>query len=170
VPPLGGHYYGDDACDLAALVLERLERRALKLAVAESCTGGLLGERLTAVPGASRTFVGGVVAYANEVKVEGLAVPEGLIAQHGAVSEPVVRAMAEGAARRFGVAATLAVTGIAGPTGGTPEKPVGTMWLAACLDGRCESVQRRLVGGREDIRRRAAQAALDLLRRTLDGL
>jgi nicotinamide-nucleotide amidase len=166
-PSLGAHHYGDDACDLAALVLERLEQRAVKLAVAESCTGGLLGERLTAVPGASRTFVGGVVAYANEVKVSELAVPEALIAQHGAVSEPVVRAMAEGAARRFRAGAALAVTGIAGPTGGTPDKPVGTVWLAACLDGRCESVQRRLVGGREDVRRRAAQAALDLIRRML---
>jgi PncC family amidohydrolase len=151
-------------------VLERLEQRAVKLAVAESCTGGFLGERITAVPGASRTFVGGVVAYANEVKVSELGVPEALIAQHGAVSEPVVRAMAEGAARRFRTGATLAVTGIAGPTGGTAEKPVGTVWLAACLDGRCESAQRRLVGGREDVRRRAAQAALDLLRRMLDRL
>jgi nicotinamide-nucleotide amidase len=169
-PSLGAHYYGDDDCDLAALVLERLEQRAVKLAVAESCTGGFLGERITAVPGASRTFVGGVVAYANEVKVSELGVPEALIAQHGAVSEPVVRAMAEGAARRFRTGATLAVTGIAGPTGGTAEKPVGTVWLAACLDGRCESAQRRLVGGREDVRRRAAQAALDLLRRMLDRL
>jgi len=166
-PLLDAHYYGDDTCDLAALVLERLERRGVKLAVAESCTGGLLGERITAVPGASRTFVGGVVAYANEVKVAGLEVPEALIAQHGAVSEPVVRAMAEGAARRFRAGASLAVTGIAGPSGGTPDKPVGTVWLAAWLDGRCESAQRRLLGGRDDIRRRAAQAVLDLLRRML---
>jgi nicotinamide-nucleotide amidase len=167
MPPLGAHHYGDDGCDLAALVLERLEQRGLKLAVAESCTGGVLGERITAIPGASRTFVGGVMAYANEVKVSALGVPEALMAQHGAVSEPVVRAMAEGAARRFQAGATLAATGIAGPSGGTPEKPVGTVWLAACLDGRCESIQRRLVGDRGEIRRRAAQAALDLLRRML---
>ncbi len=166
-PLLGDHYYGDDNRDLAALVLERLERRGVKLAVAESCTGGILGERLTAIPGASRTFVGGVVAYANELKVSALGVPEALIAQHGAVSEPVARAMAEGAARTFRAGASLAVTGIAGPSGGTPEKPVGTVWLAACLDGRCESVQRRLLGGRDEIRRRAAQAALDLIRRML---
>jgi len=107
------------------------------------------------------------VAYANEVKVAELGVPETLIAQHGAVSEPVVRAMAEGVARRFRAGASLAVTGIAGPTGGTPEKPVGSVWLAAWLDGRCESTQRRLLGGREEIRQRAAQAALDLLRRML---
>ncbi len=166
-PALAAHHYGDDTCDLAALVLEHLERRAAKLAVAESCTGGVLSERITAIPGASRIFVGGVVAYANEVKVSELDVPEALIAQHGAVSEPVVRAMAEGVGRRFHAGASLAVTGIAGPTGGTPEKPVGTVWLGACLEGRCETALRRLVGGREDIRRRAAQAALDLLRRML---
>ena len=139
----------------------------MKLAIAESCTGGVLGERVTNIPGASRTFVGGVVAYANDVKVRELGVPEALIAQHGAASEPVVRAMAEGVARRFQAEASLAVTGVAGPDGGTPEKPVGTVWLAARLDGRCESVQRRLLGDRDEIRRRAAQAALDLLRRTL---
>lgn len=166
-PALGAHHYGDDGCDLAALVLEALERRAARLAVAESCTGGILSERITAVPGASRTFVGGVVAYANEVKASALDVPDALVVQHGAVSEPVVRAMAEGVARRFHAGASLAVTGIAGPAGGTPEKPVGTVWLAACLEGRCETALRRLVGGRDDVRRRAAQAALDLLRRML---
>ncbi len=166
-PALGAHHYGDDACDLAALVLGRLGVRKIGLVVAESCTGGILSERITAVPGASSTFVGGVVAYANEVKVSELDVPEGLIAEHGAVSEPVVRAMAESVARRFHAGASLAVTGIAGPTGGTPEKPVGTVWLAACLEGRCEAVLRRFVGDRDDIRRRSAQAALDLLRRML---
>lgn len=166
-PALGAHYYGADASDLAGVVLERLERRGARLAVAESCTGGLLGERITAVPGASRTFVGGVVAYADGVKAAELGVPQTLIEQHGAVSEPVVRAMAEGVARRFGAAASLAVTGIAGPTGGTPEKPVGTVWLAACLDGRCEAALRRFPGDREDVRRRSAQAALDLMRHLL---
>lgn len=166
-PALGTHFYGHDACDLAAVVLERLEQRGARLAVAESCTGGLLGERITAVPGASRTFLGGVVAYANGVKAAELGVRQALIEQHGAVSEPVVRAMAEGVARRFGVAASLAVTGITGPTGGTPEQPVGTVWLAACLDGRCEAVPRRFPGEREDVRRRSAQAALDLMRHVL---
>jgi nicotinamide-nucleotide amidase len=166
-PALGAHHYGDDGCDLAALVLEALERRGTALAVAESCTGGVLSGRITAVPGASRTFTGGVLAYANDVKVRELGVPDDLMAQHGAVSEPVARAMAEGVARRFGAGASLAVTGIAGPTGGTPEKPVGTVWLAACLDGRCEAARRQMVGDRDEIRRRAAQAALDLLRRML---
>jgi nicotinamide-nucleotide amidase len=167
-PTLGAHCYGEDSCDLAAVVLERLEQRGATLAVAESCTGGLLGERITAVPGASRTFVGGVVAYANGAKTSELGVPDALIQAHGAVSEPVVRAMAEAAARRFGATAGLAVTGIAGPGGGTPEKPVGTVWLAAVLNGRCESALRRFGGDREDVRRRSAQGALDLLRRMLE--
>ena len=166
-PALGAHCYGEDMADLAAVVLQRLEQRGARLAIAESCTGGLLGGRITAVPGASRTFVGGVVAYGNEVKASELGVPQALIEQHGAVSEPVVRAMAEGVARRFAAAASLAVTGIAGPTGGTPDKPVGTVWLAAVLEGRCETAVRRFLGDREDVRRRSAQAALDLLRRML---
>ncbi len=169
MPALGGHIYGEDGCDLAAVVLERLEQRGARLAVAESCTGGLLGERLTAVPGASRTFVGGVVAYANDLKASELGVPQALLDEHGAVSEPVVRAMAEGVARRFHATASLAVTGIAGPTGGTPEKPVGTVWLAAWSEGRCETAQRSFPGDREDVRRRSAQAALDLMRRLLTG-
>jgi competence/damage-inducible protein CinA-like protein len=168
LPALGRHYYGDEDCDLAALVLRRLEQREATLAVAESCTGGLIGARLTAVPGASRVFHGGVVAYADRVKVAELGVPEELLARYGAVSEPVVQAMAEGVARRFGATAAVAVTGIAGPSGGTPEKPVGTVWLGATLDGRTEGAVRRFPGGREDVRQRSAQAALDLLRGLLE--
>jgi nicotinamide-nucleotide amidase len=167
-PALGAHFYGEDSCDLAAVVLQRLEQRGATLAVAESCTGGLLGERITAVPGASRAFVGGVVAYANGMKTSELGVAGALIQSHGAVSDAVVRAMAGGVARRFGTRAGLAVTGIAGPGGGTPEKPVGTVWLAAVLDNRCESAMRRFGGDREDVRRRSAQGALDLLRRILE--
>lgn len=163
-PPLGAHLYGEDDTDLAAVVLQHLERLGEKLAVAESCTGGLLGERITAIPGSSAVFVGGIVAYANDVKIRELGVPEGLMAAQGAVSEPVVRAMAAGIAQRFGTGAALAVTGVAGPTGGTPDKPVGTVWLAANLRGEQQAVRRQLLGGRDDIRRRAAQAALDILR------
>lgn len=163
-PALGAHLYGEDDTDLAAVVLQYLERLGEKLAVAESCTGGLVGERITAIPGSSAVFVGGMVAYANDVKIRELGVPEGLMAEQGAVSEPVVRAMAAGIAQRFGTGAALAVTGVAGPTGGTPDKPVGTVWLAANLRGEQQAVRRQLVGGRDDIRRRAAQAALDLLR------
>lgn len=163
-PALGAHLYGEDDTDLAAVVLQYLERLGEKLAVAESCTGGLVGERITAIPGSSAVFVGGMVAYANDVKIRELGVPEGLMAEQGAVSEPVVRAMAAGIAQRFGTGAALAVTGVAGPTGGTPDKPVGTVWLGANLRGEQQAVRRQLVGGRDDIRRRAAQAALDLLR------
>jgi nicotinamide-nucleotide amidase len=167
-PLLARDYYGSDAVDLAAVVLDLLRRRALKLAVAESCTGGLIGGRLTAVPGSSETFVGGVVAYDNAVKRDLLSVPVDALDQHGAVSEPVVRAMAEGAARVFGTAAAIAVTGIAGPAGGSAEKPVGTVWIAARVGGDVVAVRRVLPGDRAEIRERAAQAALDLLRRQLD--
>ncbi len=168
IPALGAHYYGDGDADLAALVLEQLRGRGCGLAVAESCTGGLIGARLTAVPGASDVFLGGVVCYADESKTRDLDVPEALLHQHGAVSEAVALAMARGVAGRFGADAAVAVTGVAGPAGGTPERPVGTVWLAARLGGVERAVQRRFPGGRREVRRRAAQAALDLLRRLAD--
>ena len=161
---LGRDCYGRDDDDLAAVVLDRLRELGRRLAVAESCTGGLLGQRVTAIPGSSDTFVGGVIAYANEVKIAQLGVSPELLERHGAVSEPVVRAMVEGARRTFGVDAAVGITGIAGPDGGTPEKPVGTVWLAAAGGGRVETLGRRMGGGREEIRARSAQAALNLLR------
>lgn len=164
-PRLGVDCYAEDSTDLAAVVLSRLGER--KVAVAESCTGGLLGGRLSAVPGASAHFVGGVIAYDNAVKTQQLGVPAALIAEHGAVSEPVVLAMAQGAARAFGTAAAMAITGIAGPDGGSAEKPVGTVWFAALCDGRARAVRRVMPGDRHEIRERAAQAALDLLRKLL---
>jgi nicotinamide-nucleotide amidase len=164
----GEHVYADEDQDLAALVLERARSRRIRLAVAESCTGGLLGARLTEIPGSSDVFVGGVIAYDNAVKREALGVPAALIDEHGAVSEPVARAMAEGAARRFGVDAALAVTGIAGPGGGTESKPVGTVWIASSLSGHSETRRVLLPGSRHEIRARAAQAALHLLFRQLD--
>lgn len=166
-PRLGHHYYGDDGIDLAALVLDQLRRRSGTLAVAESCTGGLLSGRLTAVPGASDVFLGGVVCYSNESKVRDLEVSRDVIQQHGAVSEPVARALAVGAQRRFGSTASIAVTGIAGPAGGTQDKPVGTVWLAARLGEDERAVRRGFPGAREEIRERASQAALDLLRRLM---
>lgn len=162
-PRLEDHCYGEDRADLAAVLLELLRGR--RLAVAESCTGGLIAARITAIPGSSEVFVGGVVAYANGVKGDLLDVPAATLDAHGAVSEETVRAMAEGAQRRFGVDATIAVTGIAGPGGGTPEKPVGTVWLAARLGDATRAVKRVFPGDRGEIRGRAAQAALDLLRR-----
>lgn len=164
-PRLDEHYYGQDGADLAAVVLERL--RGKRLAVGESCTGGLVAARITAVPGASDVFVGGVVAYADGVKSDLLGVPAATLETHGAVSEETVRAMADGVQRRFDAGATIAVTGIAGPGGGTPEKPVGTVWLAARLDNDTRTVKRTFPGDRGEIRARAAQAALDLLRRLL---
>lgn len=170
-PLLGAHCYGEGETDLAAVVLERLEARKSHLAVAESCTGGMLGARITAVPGSSRVFLGGVVAYDNEVKLGQLGVSADTLAAHGAVSEAVAREMAAGVARVFGVDAAVAVTGIAGPDGGTADKPVGTVWIAALAGGGGGARAFRYVfpGDREMVRRRAAQAALDALRRITDG-
>lgn len=165
----GEHAYGADGADLAAVVLDRLRASHRRVAVAESCTGGLVSARLTGVPGASDVFAGGVVAYDDDVKRALLDVPADVLAAHGAVSEEAVRAMAAGARSRFAVAASIAVTGIAGPSGGTPEKPVGTVWLAASVDGDTRAVRRVFPGERDEIRRRSAQAALDLLRRRLEG-
>ncbi len=168
-PRLGAWCYGEDDADLAAVVLEALVARQARLAVAESCTGGLLGARLTAVPGSSRAFLGGVVAYDNDVKCAMLGVSAETIARHGAVSEAVAREMCAGAARSCGADAALAVTGIAGPDGGTPEKPVGTVWVAAGWGGRVRAFHYTFPGERDVVRRRAAQAALDALRRALSS-
>ena len=164
----GESVYGEGDSDLAALVLERARSLGVRLAVAESCTGGLVGARLTEVPGSSDVFVGGVIAYDNALKRDLLGVPEALLAEHGAVSEPVARAMASGAASRFGVRGAVAVTGVAGPGGGSPEKPVGTVWLAAALNDEVVSRRSMFPGSRHEIRARAAQAALLLLYRSLD--
>ena len=161
------HCYGEDGTDLAGVVLQQLRSRKTRLAVAESCTGGLLGGRITAIPGSSEVFAGGIVAYDDAVKRGMLDVSAALLKPHGAVSEEVVRAMVAGALRRFGVGAGLAVTGIAGPSGGTPEKPVGTVWLAAAFGQETSALKRIFPGDRAEIRARAAQAALDLLRRLI---
>ena len=166
-PLAGAHCYGEGDADLAALMLAELERRGAHLAVAESCTGGLIGERLTAIPGSSRVFAGGVVAYADAAKLELLGVSADALAAHGAVSEAVARQMAAGAGTVLGAAAALAVTGIAGPDGGTAEKPVGTVWIATLWQGKLRAFHFAFPGEREVVRRRAAQAALDALRRVL---
>jgi nicotinamide-nucleotide amidase len=163
-PGLGGRCYGRNEEDLAAVILRSLRAIGWTLATAESCTGGLVGGRLTAVPGASHTYLGGVVAYANTSKARDLDVPKDLLDQQGAVSEAVAAAMAAGAARRFGADAAVAVTGVAGPEGGTPEKPVGTVWLAARAGGYERTACIRFPGGRDEVRHRSVQAVLDLLR------
>jgi nicotinamide-nucleotide amidase len=165
----GTNVYGNGDSDLAALVLDEARSRGLRLAVAESCTGGLLGARLTDIPGSSDVFVGGVIAYDNALKVDLLGVPEALLAEHGAVSEPVARAMAEGAVQRFSVGGALSVTGIAGPGGGNAEKPVGTVWLGCALAGTVQARRALLPGTRQEVRARAAQAALLLLHRRLSA-
>ena len=135
-----------------------------RVAAAESCTGGLLAELLTRVPGASAVFDLGVVAYANAMKERLLGVPGEALEAHGAVSEPVSRALAEGARRTAAATWGLGITGIAGPTGGTPEKPVGTVHVALAGPGGTEAVARLYRGDRERIRRQAAFEALNLLR------
>jgi nicotinamide-nucleotide amidase len=159
--------YAQGETDLSALVLREARSKGIRLAVAESCTGGLLGGRLTDIPGSSDVFVGGVIAYDNAIKVQALGVPESLLREHGAVSEAVARAMAEGAAQRFGVSAALSVTGIAGPGGGSDLKPVGTVWIACTLRGAVQAKHVLFAGARHEIRFRAAQAALHLLYRAL---
>jgi nicotinamide-nucleotide amidase len=165
----GGHVYGEGDADLAALTLEAARVRGARLGTAESCTGGLVGARLTEIPGSSDVFAGGVVCYSNDLKTALLGVSADLIGTHGAVSEPVAAAMALGAVERLRVDAAVAVTGIAGPGGGTDVKPVGTVWLGLAEGREVETRHVRFVGSRHDIRARAAQAALFLLYRRLRG-
>jgi nicotinamide-nucleotide amidase len=162
--------YGEGETSLAEVVCRLLEAHSLTLAVAESCTGGLVAELLTRVPGASRSFLGGVVSYANSAKTELLGVDAALLLAHGAVSAEVARAMAEGARRRFGASLALAVTGIAGPDGGSAEKPVGLVHWAVGGDGNVTAKQAVFSGNREQVRLRAAYAALALLRRVVREL
>ncbi|HVG38636.1 MAG TPA: competence/damage-inducible protein A [Pyrinomonadaceae bacterium] len=145
----------------------RLAVSGFTLAVAESCTGGLIAERLTEVAGSSAYFTEGVVAYANEAKVRLLGVPSDLIAEHGAVSAEVAEAMADGVRLRAETDFGLSVTGVAGPGGGSEEKPVGLVYIALSDDAHTEHRELILPGDRQLIRSRAAQAALDLLRRRL---
>lgn len=133
-PLLGDWLFAEGAVDLPALVIERLQQRGCTLALAESCTGGLLAARLTDVPGASAVLLGGVVAYADAAKQELLGVPAALLQQHGAVSEAVAAAMAAGARERFRADVAVATTGIAGPAGGSAHKPVGTVCFALAAD------------------------------------
>ncbi len=166
---LGSAIYGEGDTDLAAVVLGLCRSRGVTIAVAESCTGGMLGERLTAIPGSSDVMRGGVIAYDNAVKHSMLDVSASMLAEHGAVSEPVARAMAAAVRHATDADAALAITGIAGPGGGSAEKPVGTVWIALDLRGSTEAVLLRLWGDRQEIRQRSAQGALNLLRRALEA-
>jgi nicotinamide-nucleotide amidase len=166
---LGAHVFGEGGVSLEEVVGRELERRRETIALAESCTGGMVGERVTNVAGSSSWFRGGVVAYANDVKVGFLAVSEATLAAHGAVSEETAREMAAGARERFDATYGLAVTGVAGPGGGTAEKPVGTVCFGLAGPGGASSRRAVFNGDRDWVRRRATQGALDFLRRRLGG-
>jgi nicotinamide-nucleotide amidase len=166
---LGAHVFSDGA-PIEEVVGEGLRREKATVATAESCTGGLVAQMLTAIPGSSDYVDRGFVTYSNQAKIELLGVTEEILREHGAVSEPCARAMAEGARTRSGTTYAVAITGIAGPGGGTPDKPVGLVYVAlAAPEG---TVVRRLrwPGQREQIRAVSAMVALDMLRRRLAGL
>ena len=155
---------------VVARVLGRLLlKRKLKLAVAESCTGGLIGDRLTDVPGSSRYFAGGVVAYSDVVKAKMLGVKKLTLAKWGAVSEQTVREMAAGACRRFGTQAGVAVSGIAGPGGGSRAKPVGLVYVCVRVGGQLAVERHQFRGGRRAVKEQAAGAALRLCCKVLEG-
>jgi len=169
---LGRLVFGEGDCTLQEAVADLLLASGLSVATAESCTGGLLAKCLTDVPGSSGYFWGGFVTYANEAKVAQLGVPRGLIDQYGAVSQEVADAMARGCRRAIGAEVGISITGIAGPSGGTAEKPVGLVYLGLADEERCV-VERRLMGEhleRASIRDRACKVALNMLRQKLMGL
>ena len=164
---LGPDVYSTDGRLLEAVVGGLLVERGLRIGVAESCTGGLIASRLTDVPGSSRYVDQAVVVYSNEAKTQLLDVPADLIREHGAVSEPVGLAMADGIKAKARASVGVAVTGIAGPSGGTPEKPVGTVVVAAVTDNDRRVRTFRFFGEREQVKFQASQAALDMVRRML---
>lgn len=164
------HVFSRTEPDLARVLGTELLARGARVTVAESCTGGLLAGRLTSVPGISAVFERGWIVYANEAKTAELGVEPSVLARHGAVSSETAAALALGAARRSGARLALAVTGVAGPGGGTAEKPVGLVWFGVALDGRVTTEERRfVVRDRELIRALAVNTALDLGRRALLG-
>jgi nicotinamide-nucleotide amidase len=164
---LARYVFGEDERPVEEIVLSLGRALGLTLATAESCTGGLVAERLTSVPGASDVFLGGIVAYANAMKERELGVPTDTLADYGAVSAETARAMAAGVRSRLGADVGLAVTGIAGPGGGTPEKPVGLVHVHVETPSESRGVDFSYPADREWIRRRAAVAVLHLARRLL---
>jgi nicotinamide-nucleotide amidase len=164
---LGDNVYSDNGDALEQIVSYFLQMRDATLAVAESCTGGLVAERLTSVSGSSRYFIGGAVVYSNELKTQLADVPADLIDVYGAVSEQVARALAEGIRRKCGTSLGLGVTGVAGPTGGTAEKPVGLVFHALAGEHGTEVIKRTFTGDRARVRWFASQQALDMVRRKL---
>jgi nicotinamide-nucleotide amidase len=161
------YLYSDDGRTVEQIVLDLCSDRGFKLATAESCTGGLVAARLTAVPGFSDTTLGGVVAYSNELKLSQLGVEPALLERHGAVSAEVAEAMARGARERLGADVSVAVTGVAGPGGGTEEKPIGLVYYHAETPDGGAGASFSFPGDRESIRRRSVVASLHLVRRLL---
>jgi nicotinamide-nucleotide amidase len=159
--------YSSKGESLEQIVGYYLQMRAATLAVAESCTGGLLAERLTSISGSSRYFLGGAVVYSNELKTEFAGVPPNLIAKHGAVSREAAAALAEGIRKRTKATFGVGVTGVAGPTGGTPEKPVGRVYLGLASSDGTQVEERNFPGDRKRVRWFASQLALDMVRRKL---
>ena len=164
---LGPDCYGSDADTLERVVGSLLLDRGLTLSVAESCTGGLLGHRITNVPGSSAYFERGVMVYSNRAKQELLGVPESVLRAHGAVSAQCAEAMARGICAAAGTACGLAVTGIAGPEGGSAAKPVGTVFIGLTIGGETGAQRFRFSGDRESVKWQSSQMALDMLRRAL---
>ena len=164
---IGRYRYADGTTDLAEIVLDLCRVRSLRLAVAESCTGGLLVARLTSIPGSSDVVLGGVIAYSDAVKQELLGVSHESLARHGAVSEEVAREMAAGIRQRLRASIGVGITGVAGPSGGSEQKPVGLVWIAVDFGSAQRTYGGRFVGDRSEIRFRATQSALDMIRRGL---
>lgn len=164
---LNAFLYGEDDADLEMMVVKALTERGETLALAESCTGGLLAHRITNVPGASGVLLTGFVCYSNLSKQELLGVPASVLAEHGAVSEPVARQLAEGARHRLNATYGVGITGIAGPTGGTSQKPVGTVYIAVAGPRGTEVVRNFNPFDRETFKNATTQQALDLLRKTM---
>ncbi len=164
---LGDLVFSDNGDSMEQIVGYFLQMRNASLSVAESCTGGLLGERITSISGSSRYFLGGALVYSDKLKTELAGVPPQLISKHGAVSAEVAKALAEGIRKRCGSTLGLSVTGVAGPTGGTEEKPVGLVYHALASDTGTEVVERKFAGDRKRIRWFASQQAMDMVRRKL---
>ncbi|MHB1457350.1 MAG: competence/damage-inducible protein A [Armatimonadota bacterium] len=162
---LGDYVYGVDEETLESVVVEMLRRKKLKLALAESCTGGLISNRITNIAGSSEVFLAGIVSYSNESKTSFLSVPEELIRTHGAVSPEVAMAMAEGAMKSTGADIAVSVTGIAGPDGATSEKPVGLVYIGFCYKDGVRAEKNIYGGSRQDIKYRTSQTALNMIRK-----
>jgi nicotinamide-nucleotide amidase len=164
---LGDAIFSRKGESIEQIVSYLLQMRSMTLAVAESCTGGLLAERITSIGGSSRYFLGGAVVYSNELKTQFANVPKSMINQHGAVSRQVAAAMAEGIRKRCLSSYGIGITGVAGPTGGTEQKPVGLVYIALAGEEGTQVVERNFIGDRKRIRQFASEQALEMIRRAL---